>query len=93
MRQAEGRAFRHGQKSMVHFYQFVAARTIDVDILEHRRSVVLVGDGGDPGEVIPVVGFRRSVVSLRDASFSLGFRGEYASTAAHFTSLPDSDFL
>jgi hypothetical protein len=38
MTQAIARSRRFGQKKEVHIYHFVALRTIDVDILEHRHK-------------------------------------------------------
>jgi SNF2-related domain len=45
--QAIGRAFRLGQAKEVHIYQFLAERTIDVNVLEGRTGGVLVERGGD----------------------------------------------
>src|SRR4051812_38187090 len=41
MTQAIGRARRFGQQKVVHVYQFIAAETIDVDILEKRSAKIL----------------------------------------------------
>ena len=41
-----GRVLRRGQKKIVHFYQFVAARTIDVNILQARTKKVVVRRAG-----------------------------------------------
>lgn len=47
MTQAIGRARRFGQEKTVHIYQFLALRTIDVDIIEERtgRRVAEEADG------------------------------------------------
>ena len=44
--QAIGRVHRRGQKKCVHVYHFLAARTIDVNILEAREDKTLVQRGG-----------------------------------------------
>lgn len=46
MTQAIGRAFRLGQTKDVHIYQFMAERTIDVNVLEERTGAVVVERGG-----------------------------------------------
>src|SRR5438309_7825543 len=43
--QAIGRVRRRGQKKDVHIYYFLAARTIDVNILEDREGKTLVQRG------------------------------------------------
>ena len=43
--QAIGRVYRRGQKKAVHIYHFLAARTIDVNILEDREGKILVRRG------------------------------------------------
>jgi SNF2-related domain len=45
--QAIGRAFRLGQTRDVHIYQFLAERTIDVNVLEGRTGMVVVERGSD----------------------------------------------
>ncbi|KAI9753984.1 MAG: peptide transporter ptr2 [Chaenotheca gracillima] len=42
MAQAVGRARRYGQRKVVHVYQFLSLKTIDVDILEQRSSKRLI---------------------------------------------------
>jgi SNF2 family DNA or RNA helicase len=44
--QAIGRVRRRGQKKDVHVYYFLAARTMDVNILEDREGKTLVQRGG-----------------------------------------------
>ena len=44
--QAIGRVHRRGQKKDVHVYYFLAARTMDVNILEDREGKTLVQRGG-----------------------------------------------
>jgi SNF2 family DNA or RNA helicase len=43
--QAIGRVHRRGQEKAVHVYHFLAAQTIDVNILEERESKTLVQRG------------------------------------------------
>lgn len=43
--QAIGRVYRRGQNKTVHVYHFLAAQTIDVNILEERQGRVLVQSG------------------------------------------------
>jgi len=45
MKQAIGRVDRFGQTQTVHVHHFLAARTIGVNILEHRRGKKLVKRG------------------------------------------------
>ena len=45
--QAIGRAFRLGQAKDVHIYQFLAERTIDVNVLEGRTGMVVVERGSE----------------------------------------------
>ena len=45
--QAVGRALRQGQKKPVHVYQFLAVQTIDVNIVQMRRSKTLVSRHGE----------------------------------------------
>ncbi|KAI1778140.1 hypothetical protein F4818DRAFT_456099 [Hypoxylon cercidicola] len=50
MKQATGRCVRHGQKKTVQVYHFVTANTVEVDMLELRRSQdIYVPDGGHVG--------------------------------------------
>lgn len=46
MTQARGRVYRQRQKKSVHVYYFLAAQTIDVNILEERTGNVLVQRNG-----------------------------------------------
>ena len=45
--QAIGRVYRRGQKKDVHIYHFLAARTMDVNILEDREGRILVRRNGE----------------------------------------------
>lgn len=42
MAQAIGRAWRYGQQKHVHIYHFLALKTIEVNIFEHRRQQCVV---------------------------------------------------
>jgi superfamily II DNA or RNA helicase len=46
MIQARGRVYRQGQKRGVHVYHFLAARTMDVNILQDRTGETLVQRDG-----------------------------------------------
>ncbi|KAH9906719.1 hypothetical protein F4778DRAFT_593225 [Xylariomycetidae sp. FL2044] len=48
MRQALGRAVRHGQKKKVHIYHFVTERTVEVDILRLRQRSTIYWKSGEP---------------------------------------------
>ncbi|KAI9883353.1 MAG: hypothetical protein M1823_004887 [Watsoniomyces obsoletus] len=50
MTQAIGRARRFGQNKLVHIYQFVSLKTIDVDILEERTGKKVVQEGTGNGK-------------------------------------------
>ena len=39
--QAVGRAIRFGQKKKVHVYQFLAVKTIDINIIEDRTEQIV----------------------------------------------------
>jgi len=44
--QAVGRARRYGQKKMVHVYQFLALKTMDVNLFEDREKWIVGFHGG-----------------------------------------------
>lgn len=47
MTQACGRVYRQGQEKNVHIYHFLAARTMDVNILQDRTGKTLVQRNGE----------------------------------------------
>lgn len=64
MAQAVGRVRRFGQTRRVHIYQYVASKTIDVDILEKRSSKVLKRVEGFVHNKPPFDGFQLPPVAL-----------------------------
>lgn len=83
MTQAIGRARRYGQEKHVHVYQFVTSKTIDVDILEKRKGMLLKAVSASdftPGPE-PYPGFQHSAITLVDALPDE--KGEFSSPVAH----------
>jgi hypothetical protein len=80
MTQAIGRARRYGQDKHVHIYEFVTSKTIDVDILEKRKGVLLKVDSGFKPGVAPYPDFKHSTITPAPAP--PGERGEYSSPVA-----------
>lgn len=61
MVQAEARARRHGQIKHVHIYHFITLKTIDVDIVETRKEMILTrGVPQTKGFEAPYKGFMPS---------------------------------
>jgi SNF2 family DNA or RNA helicase len=91
MTQAIGRARRFGQTKRVHVYHYLANKTIDVDIIEKRSSMVLktVEDIGE--DEPPFAGFEESRVGLALPGGE-DSRGEFSSSAASEIFSPGSDY-
>lgn len=83
MTQAIGRARRFGQMKKVHIYHFVAAHTVDVDVLEKRTSKVLTYVANPHPTLAPYPGFKQSPVALIAPVRGASPFGEYTSSVAH----------
>ena len=100
MKQAIGRARRHGQEKVVHIYEFVTSKTVDVDILEQRNDKILKHRGTsyqDPdysnSDNIPYPGFKPGSIELMDPQFhDESLPREYSTEARHLYCIPDADW-
>ena len=82
MKQAIGRALRMGQMKdrPVHVYQFFAKKTVDVDLLEHRNSMILKDVGIEDGV---------EIAAFFDKSWG---DGDYTSPCAQMLCRPDEEY-
>ncbi len=81
MTQSVGRARRFGQKKKVHIHRFVALKTIDVDILEHRErrsDALYVFDGDAHPAPAPTVVTEPVPAAVEKTKLARGANGQLA---------------